>query len=600
MAEHRPTLEETVKKLQMKMQELHIKKNDLDIQDPEGRMRGAVTQAIKTDLQQLEREVAELRRQLEERDEARRRLKLLEDDIVKMFAELNTVTLAQRIQAILNDWHDHAGHLQMLVRTLFYDIDANKDGKLEWNNNEIRGFVHELFHRQNIPWPNWQEHVFYEMYRKADANSSYSLELDEASRFAKTCFEAAYQLALTGHAEHVGDLIGSGEFVARTFQTGPVARAAMTYSSGVVIDFLDHSKHFQPVIVANSMHRPRMMRIIETGDHLKATIRTYRECDKDGNGRLTWNNGEIRNFITACFRDHGLSPPSEDQMFTLYHKFDTDKNQYLDMRECLEMVDAMFRTTFIAEAPGEVVVQASPAPVYGRSTSPTLISSNKVVAVGSAPPAAATVIYQGERSGSVKVRSSPVSTAKELTAGTMVISPRTQAGFDQIDTNHDGVISRSEWDAAQVRGQVSLADVNTRGRTPSPLPQGGTIGGLFGMQARPPAPVGYPGADAVRATGTQPLSSAPQELTASRPPQELAASFMGGADRATSPPRAPMIVSPRPLSPSGDSQVRVVTAASANVVQSQMPLLSSVGEASAARTGTPILLSSRTRPGRRA
>merc|ERR1719223_573412 len=106
----------------------------------------------------------------------------------------------------------------------------------------------------------------------------------------------------------------------------------MTYTSGVTVDFMEFAQTFTPVIVANQVHRVRMIRVLETGEHLKTTMRTYRECDKDGNGRLTWNNGEIRDFISACFRQHGLVPPDEEQTFHMYNKFDKDKNQYLDMR----------------------------------------------------------------------------------------------------------------------------------------------------------------------------------------------------------------------------------------------------------------------------
>merc|ERR1719359_1021914 len=158
----------------------------------------------------------------------------------------------------------------------------------------------------------------------------------------------------------------------------------MTYSSGVVIDFLDYAQVFSPVITANNAHRVRMVRVIESGEHLKATMKTYRECDKDGNGRLTWNNGEIRDFITACFRQHGLHPPNEEQMFAMYERFDKDKNNALDMRECLEMVDALFRSTFIVEGSQAGSIKTQPVK-YVRATSPGASSMPRVVQTASAP-----------------------------------------------------------------------------------------------------------------------------------------------------------------------------------------------------------------------
>lgn len=46
-------------------------------------------------------------------------------------------------------------------------------------------------------------------------------------------------------------------------------------------------------------------------------------------------------------------------MFALFSTFDKDKNNALDMRECLELVDAIFRTTFIVEASSPNVVKAA-------------------------------------------------------------------------------------------------------------------------------------------------------------------------------------------------------------------------------------------------
>jgi len=94
-----------------------------------------------------------------------------------------------------------------------------------------------------------------------------------------------------------------------------------------------------------------MVRKIESGDLLQAAMITFRECDKDGNGRLTWNNGEIRNFITACFKQHNCTPPNEEHLFALYSTFDKDRNNVLDRTECLEMVDAIFRQSFALAPP---------------------------------------------------------------------------------------------------------------------------------------------------------------------------------------------------------------------------------------------------------
>jgi len=286
-----------------------------------------------------------------EDDETNARSKLtdLEGKVLKLQNEVNAFpssTQARKIQAILCDWHDHNGHLQMMVRSLFYDLDANKDGRLEWNNSEIRAFVRELFHRHDILWPNWQESVFYEMYRRADTDRSYSLELQEATRFAQNCFEVALAMVLAGISPNGLDMTSIEEWSKHAV---PPLTSAMTFACGVTIDFIECREVFTPVAVANRDHHTRMIRMLDSGEHMQTTMSIYRECDRDGNGFLTWNNGEIRNFISACFRQHGLTPPEEEHLYHIYSKFDRDRNHALDMRECLDMVDALFRSIFVSQ-----------------------------------------------------------------------------------------------------------------------------------------------------------------------------------------------------------------------------------------------------------
>jgi len=73
----------------------------------------------------------------------------------------------------------------------FQQADGNQDGRLEWNTDEIRAFVRSIFSRHECPIPPWQDSVWYEMYRAVDVDHSYSLDIHEALRLAKSCFEAA-------------------------------------------------------------------------------------------------------------------------------------------------------------------------------------------------------------------------------------------------------------------------------------------------------------------------------------------------------------------------------------------------------------------------
>merc|ERR1711988_1798785 len=64
----------------------------------------------------------------------------------------------------------------------------------------------------------------------------------------------------------------------------------------------------------------------------------FRSCDKDGNGVLTWNNGEIRTFMRKLFESKGWpAPPSETGMYSLFLQFDADHSNSLDCTECCHM-----------------------------------------------------------------------------------------------------------------------------------------------------------------------------------------------------------------------------------------------------------------------
>lgn len=142
----------------------------------------------------------------------------------------------------------------------------------------------------------------------------------------------------------------------------PVLRTpTLTYPSGAYVNFQEFSKVLAPVAAVNAAHRARIIPAIESGDLVRQTLQTYTACDKDLTGFLSWNNGEIRNFIASVFQQHGLSPPNEQQMYQLYSKFDADRNSVLDARECLCMVDALFRSIFFTDTQHQQGFVAGPS-----------------------------------------------------------------------------------------------------------------------------------------------------------------------------------------------------------------------------------------------
>merc|ERR1719265_2527319 len=90
------------------------------------------------------------------------------------------------------------------------------------------------------------------------------------------------------------------------------------------------------------------------------------------------------------FRRHGMSPPRDQQMYQLYQKFDADRNTVLDARECLCLVDALFRSVFYAEHGGR---SRSNSPGAALGMRQVYSASHLSAAVPSYVPAAGTPSY---------------------------------------------------------------------------------------------------------------------------------------------------------------------------------------------------------------
>lgn len=156
---------------------------------------------------------------------------------------------------------------------------------------------------------------------------------------------------------------------------------SVTYPCGTRVDFQETANAFAPIAASNQPHRSRVIAAIESGELLRQTLRVYMACDKDGNGFLSWNNGEIQAFISTLFQLQGLNPPDVYQMYQLYLKFDTDKDTVLDSRECLCLVDALFRSIFF---PGPVAPQISNPVAIAQPTRPPNLPTEYLQPFGAA------------------------------------------------------------------------------------------------------------------------------------------------------------------------------------------------------------------------
>eukprot|EP00929_Paragymnodinium_shiwhaense_P014033 TRINITY_DN121903_c0_g1_i1.p1 TRINITY_DN121903_c0_g1~~TRINITY_DN121903_c0_g1_i1.p1 ORF type:complete len:1143 (-),score=143.98 TRINITY_DN121903_c0_g1_i1:117-3545(-) len=200
----------------------------------------------------------------------------------------------------------------------------------------------------------------------------------------------------------------------------PAARTpVMQYPSGTNVDVLAVSQQLGPVVAANAAHRNRILPAIESGDLVRRTMNIYTACDRNLKGYLSWDNGEIQEFILAVFQQQGLSPPTSQQMYQLYQKFDADRDSVLDARECLCLVDALFRSIFHAEHQSGRGAPESPRqhihPGGGAAVRPRSWSPAPAHLAGVAPP-----VRARSRSPSAYLRSGGAGTPPRPAAATRV------------------------------------------------------------------------------------------------------------------------------------------------------------------------------------
>lgn len=230
-----------------------------------------------------------------------------------------------------------------ILQEVFTEVDANHNGLLDYRSQEVHHFIRRAFARCGIVTPSWPEEIWQALVREAGVDISSELNLFQASRLAHHCWKRY-------HHDHPNapPPIQNAEIFARSgHYTPPIQQHAIVYSSGATVNCFQLSQSFGSSLQLNKQHRPRMLQVIESGDHIRDTLKTYTECDADGNGHLTWHNGEIQNFVAHAFTSFGLAIPAEDFIYHMYKVFDRDESSSLDARECLELVDAVFRTMFI-------------------------------------------------------------------------------------------------------------------------------------------------------------------------------------------------------------------------------------------------------------
>eukprot|EP00929_Paragymnodinium_shiwhaense_P069680 TRINITY_DN35147_c0_g2_i1.p1 TRINITY_DN35147_c0_g2~~TRINITY_DN35147_c0_g2_i1.p1 ORF type:complete len:479 (+),score=117.05 TRINITY_DN35147_c0_g2_i1:392-1828(+) len=288
----------------------------------------------------------------------------------------NMIAEAQRLKALVATagWNSANGGRRM-AEVAFQMADSNGDGCLRWNQGEVQNFVRSVFSRSAATLPRWDDNKWYDLFRVADFDASHTLSMGEAIEFARLCLEASLaemkQLKEVARALDEQSAPSSAELFARGY----------AYTLSLPAEFQELPMLLQGCIQQNAVQQGRMSRLIETGEHVRAAVNIQLYHDKDRNGVLTWNSGEIREFIQGLFRYFGLVPPAEQQMYQIFLRCDQDRSNSLDARECIVMADAIFRTMF---APGITYVTRGSV-VSTVSSAAYRVSSSPTAAAGAAP-----------------------------------------------------------------------------------------------------------------------------------------------------------------------------------------------------------------------
>mmetsp|Transcript_3387 Transcript_3387/g.7994 ORF Transcript_3387/g.7994 Transcript_3387/m.7994 type:complete len:502 (-) Transcript_3387:23-1528(-) len=224
---------------------------------------------------------------------------------------------ADKIRDVLAHWEEPQG-ARRAAAAIFARVDDNGDGKLNWNNNEIRRFVAGIFQHCEVALPPWPDSVWYYLYRRCDTDGSISLDFQESLDFARVCFEMAIHAAIT--AVKIPPLVAQKPMPpARSWADAqPMRRVASQSPSRMEAKTAVEA-------ALRSWNQPGRMQ--------ETHRQSFARADVNRDGRLEWASGEVRNFTRDIFSLHSVPlPPWPDQVwFEVFQACDVDRKGSLDI-----------------------------------------------------------------------------------------------------------------------------------------------------------------------------------------------------------------------------------------------------------------------------
>lgn len=214
---------------------------------------------------------------------------------------LNYQAHAKSIVELLEQW-DHKD-IYEVVHGIFQEVDQDKTGTLTWNNSEIRHFINLVFVKYGFPAPVMEDTKWYQLYRKFDADSTYSLDFEECRSFAKFLFTEVESSA-----------------------------PAKKY------DLVEEYKSIDPKVsdfLSKAMTQQKQQAVLEA----------FQTCDVDGSGMLTWDRGEVQAFIRTSFPSLNLILPSlpERVWYQLFCEINIDGNYAMSTDEAIGFLQHTYK-----------------------------------------------------------------------------------------------------------------------------------------------------------------------------------------------------------------------------------------------------------------
>lgn len=247
----------------------------------------------------------------------------------------------QRIKSSLENMSLLKGALET-----FQHCDRERKGYLTWEHGEVYVFISKVFEQQGLVPPAQEQ--MRSLFQAFDSNHNGRLEPREGlclvDALARAIILAQSPAQGYPRQSHQTSYSLAEEWLS-SFQPPSLGVEVSYGSEPVNLQLL--AGHIQPVLLQNARHRQRMIVAIESGELLKEAMRLFRQCDSDRNGKLTWNEGEIRRFISQVLQHYNLVVPSEEQLYEIYRHFDRDRSYSLDVRESLCLADAVVRAMYV-------------------------------------------------------------------------------------------------------------------------------------------------------------------------------------------------------------------------------------------------------------